>query len=287
MTKADLVEEVTQLGDLTRRDGEMIVDTIFDSVIHALRSGDKIEIRGFGSFRIRQRKPRTGRNPKTGAKVDVPAKRVPYFKPSKELRDLVNPKDPPGTPEPGEGHSGGLGLAATPITLIIRPVNPRSVRWEKNRSVRQPVHCPVRKIAPFLSPAASNCRLFASARSRCMLGPISLWPGARAVRNSMGYFCRIGIGVVHFAEEFRGIVELGLELLLHLFPDGIAALPDSRSDGGNKILWPGAELQPHAAYSVFHDARQRAAPPGMKGRDCSLLPVRYQNGYAICRLNAQ
>src|SRR5258708_35423978 len=107
MTKADLVEEVTQLGDLTRRDGEMIVDTIFDSVIHALRSGDKIEIRGFGSFRIRQRKPRTGRNPKPGAKVDVPAKRVPYFKPSKELRDLVNPKD--HAPRPGdvngEGHS--------------------------------------------------------------------------------------------------------------------------------------------------------------------------------------
>ena len=114
MTKADLVEEVTQLGDLTRRDGETIVDTIFDAVIHALRSGDKIEIRGFGSFRIRQRKPRTGRNPKTGAKVDVPAKRVPYFKPSKELRDLVNPKNT--TPEPsrdetkaaltngGEGH---------------------------------------------------------------------------------------------------------------------------------------------------------------------------------------
>jgi len=93
MTKADLVEEVTQLGDLTRRDGEVIVDTIFDSVIHALKTGDKIEIRGFGSFRIRQRKPRIGRNPKTGAKVEVPAKRVPYFKPSKELRDLVNPKE--------------------------------------------------------------------------------------------------------------------------------------------------------------------------------------------------
>jgi integration host factor subunit beta len=91
MTKADLVEEVTQLGDLTRRDGEVIVDTIFESVIGALKSGDKIEIRGFGSFRIRQRKPRVGRNPKTGEKVDVPAKRVPYFKPSKELRDLVNP----------------------------------------------------------------------------------------------------------------------------------------------------------------------------------------------------
>ncbi|HUY82844.1 MAG TPA: HU family DNA-binding protein [Acidobacteriaceae bacterium] len=91
MTKADLVEEVTQIGDLTRRDGEVIVDTIFDAVIGALKAGDKIEIRGFGSFRIRQRKPRIGRNPKTGAKVDVPAKRVPYFKPSKELRDLVNP----------------------------------------------------------------------------------------------------------------------------------------------------------------------------------------------------
>ncbi|HEX3437794.1 MAG TPA: integration host factor subunit beta [Pseudacidobacterium sp.] len=93
MTKADLVEEVTQLGDLTRRDGEVIVDTIFESVIQALKTGDKIEIRGFGSFRIRQRKPRIGRNPKTGAKVEVPAKRVPYFKPSKELRDLVNPKE--------------------------------------------------------------------------------------------------------------------------------------------------------------------------------------------------
>ncbi|HMD20434.1 MAG TPA: integration host factor subunit beta [Alloacidobacterium sp.] len=104
MTKADLVEEVTQLGDLTRRDGEVIVDTIFDSVIHALKTGDKIEIRGFGSFRIRQRKPRIGRNPKTGAKVEVPAKRVPYFKPSKELRDLVNPKAEAAAPNP-ESHS--------------------------------------------------------------------------------------------------------------------------------------------------------------------------------------
>jgi integration host factor subunit beta len=93
MTKADLVEKVTRLGDLTRRDGEVIVETVFDSVISALQSGDKIEIRGFGSFRIRQRNPRIGRNPKTGERVEVPAKRVPYFKPSKELRDLVNPNE--------------------------------------------------------------------------------------------------------------------------------------------------------------------------------------------------
>jgi integration host factor subunit beta len=92
MTKADLVDRVTSLGDLTRRDGEIIVETLFDSVIGALKSGDKIEIRGFGSFRTRQRKARTGRNPKTGDKVEVPAKRVPFFKPSKELRDAVNPE---------------------------------------------------------------------------------------------------------------------------------------------------------------------------------------------------
>ncbi len=92
MTKADLVDKVTALGDLTRRDGEIIVDLLFDSVIGALKSGDKIEIRGFGSFRTRQRNSRVGRNPKTGAKVEVPAKKVPFFKPSKELRDMINPK---------------------------------------------------------------------------------------------------------------------------------------------------------------------------------------------------
>ena len=92
MTKADLVDKVTSLGDLTRRDGEVIVDTLFESVIGALKEGDKIEIRGFGSFRTRQRKSRIGRNPKTGERVDVPAKRVPFFKPSKELRDTVNIK---------------------------------------------------------------------------------------------------------------------------------------------------------------------------------------------------
>lgn len=90
MTKAELVDRVTALGDLTRRDGEVIIETLFDSIIGALKAGDKVELRGFGSFRTRQRNSRTGRNPKTGASVSVPAKRVPFFKPSKELRDLVN-----------------------------------------------------------------------------------------------------------------------------------------------------------------------------------------------------
>lgn len=90
MTKADLIEEVSRLAELTRKDSEVIVETIFDSVVHALRTGDKIEIRGFGSFRTRQRKPRVGRNPKTGDRVDVPPKKIPFFKPSKELKDMVN-----------------------------------------------------------------------------------------------------------------------------------------------------------------------------------------------------
>ena len=90
MTKADLIDEVSRLAELTRKDSEVIVETIFDSVVRSLRAGDKIEIRGFGSFRTRQRKPRVGRNPKTGDRVEVPAKKIPFFKPSKELKDLVN-----------------------------------------------------------------------------------------------------------------------------------------------------------------------------------------------------
>ena len=90
MTKADLIEEVSRVVEMTRKDSEVIVETIFESIVKALRAADKIEIRGFGSFRTRQRKPRVGRNPKTGARVDVPSKTVPYFKPSKELKDLIN-----------------------------------------------------------------------------------------------------------------------------------------------------------------------------------------------------
>jgi integration host factor subunit beta len=75
---------------MTRKESEVIVESIFDSIVKALRGGDKIEIRGFGSFRTRQRQPRIGRNPKTGTRVEVPAKKIPYFKPSKELKDVVN-----------------------------------------------------------------------------------------------------------------------------------------------------------------------------------------------------
>jgi len=104
MTKADLVEEVSKVTELTRKDSEVIVDTLFESVIKALRTGDKLEVRGFGSFRVRQRNARVGRNPKTGEKVEVPAKRVPYFKPSKELKDLINDGTAPPAPGPPSGN---------------------------------------------------------------------------------------------------------------------------------------------------------------------------------------
>jgi len=90
LTKADLVEEVVKVTELPRKESETIVETIFEGIIGALQNGDKIEIRGFGSFRTRQRRGRIGRNPKTGAKVEVPPKRIPFFKPSKELKDFVN-----------------------------------------------------------------------------------------------------------------------------------------------------------------------------------------------------
>jgi integration host factor subunit beta len=96
MTKAELIEEVSRVVEMSRKDSEVIVETIFDSIVRALRTGEKIEIRGFGSFRTRQRQPRIGRNPKTGTRVEVPAKRIPFFKPSKELKDLVNAAATPG-----------------------------------------------------------------------------------------------------------------------------------------------------------------------------------------------
>jgi integration host factor subunit beta len=90
MTKAELVEEVARSVELSKKDAEKIVNMVFDSIIDALHEGEKIELRGFGSFRLRERKARIGRNPKTGETVQVPTKKVPYFKAGKELKELIN-----------------------------------------------------------------------------------------------------------------------------------------------------------------------------------------------------
>ena len=89
MTRADLTEEVYRVIELPKKESDAVVCAIFTSIVRAVRSGDKVEIRGFGSFHTRQRRARNGRNPKTGAKVEVPPKRIPFFKSSKELRELV------------------------------------------------------------------------------------------------------------------------------------------------------------------------------------------------------
>jgi integration host factor subunit beta len=97
MTKAELVDQVARTTQLTKKHAEIMVNTVFDSIVDSLKDGEKIELRGFGSFRIRQRGSRTGRNPKTGARVDVPSKSIPYFKPGKELRELLNGEEEPGS----------------------------------------------------------------------------------------------------------------------------------------------------------------------------------------------
>ena len=132
MTKADLIDEVSRLAELTRKDSEVIVETIFDSIVRSLRVGDKIEIRGFGSFRTRQRKPRVGRNPKTGERVEVPAKKIPFFKPSKELKDLVNT---------GGRRNCGIRPRRLRKTLCVPPcplwLNLSDVRPQDPRGIRQ------------------------------------------------------------------------------------------------------------------------------------------------------
>src|SRR3954467_5715472 len=90
MTKAELVDEVARVVQLTKKQAETILNIVFDSIVDSLRAGQKIELRGFGSVRLRSRKSRTGRNPKTGEKVEVPSKKIPYFKPGKELKELIN-----------------------------------------------------------------------------------------------------------------------------------------------------------------------------------------------------
>ncbi len=91
MTKSDLVEKLAEkIEYLTKKDCEAIIETVFENMKYALQKGDKIEIRGFGSFTIRTRKAKEGRNPKTGEKVFIPEKKIPFFKVGKELREMIN-----------------------------------------------------------------------------------------------------------------------------------------------------------------------------------------------------
>ena len=106
MTKSELINRVAErLPYLTRKDAEIIVNTIFDSMVDALVDGDRIEIRGFGSFKVKNRGDREGRNPKTGESVRIPAKRMPFFKIGKELYERINQESASigALPKGGEG----------------------------------------------------------------------------------------------------------------------------------------------------------------------------------------
>lgn len=114
MTKAELVEDVARAAELTKKDAERLVEIVFESIIDTLNQGEKIELRGFGSFRVRERGARRGRNPKTGDPVDIPAKRVPYFKPGKELKELINEDE----------NGAGEAAPADPLDPYVRPADP-------------------------------------------------------------------------------------------------------------------------------------------------------------------
>jgi integration host factor subunit beta len=91
MTKSDLIEKVAQrLPHISKKDTEVVVNTIFDRMTEALAAGERIEIRGFGSFQVKVREAREGRNPKTGDEVRIPKKRTPFFKVGKELKESVD-----------------------------------------------------------------------------------------------------------------------------------------------------------------------------------------------------
>ena len=89
MTKAELVEDVARAAELTKKDAERLVEIVFESIIETLNNGEKIELRGFGSFRVRERGARRGRNPKTGDPVSIPAKRVVKFRVAKAAKDSI------------------------------------------------------------------------------------------------------------------------------------------------------------------------------------------------------
>ena len=90
MTKSELVEAIAARADLSKTRAEMVVNCVFDAMTEALRADHGVEIRGFGSMKVREHKPYQGRNPRTGRSVAVPSKRLPFFKAGKELKELVN-----------------------------------------------------------------------------------------------------------------------------------------------------------------------------------------------------
>lgn len=108
MNKSELVEKLAERAKITKKRAEQVVNLVFEQMTEALRRGDRIEIRGFGSFTSKSYEAYTGRNPRTGETIHVPAKRLPFFKVGKELKERVD--YPPGTPRPAFPEKGSNGV---------------------------------------------------------------------------------------------------------------------------------------------------------------------------------
>jgi len=109
MTKSELIEAVAKRSNITKARAELVVNCVFESMTKALEKGEGIEIRGFGSFTVRDYKPYSGRNPRTGKTVAVPEKRLPFFKVGKELKELVNQSTGPIAADDGDDDDDGDG----------------------------------------------------------------------------------------------------------------------------------------------------------------------------------
>lgn len=92
MNKTELINAVAEASELSKKDATKAVDSVFDTILDALKNGDKIQLIGFGNFEVRERSARKGRNPQTGEEIEIPASKVPAFKPGKALKDAVTGK---------------------------------------------------------------------------------------------------------------------------------------------------------------------------------------------------
>jgi integration host factor subunit beta len=113
MTKSDLIERVAaRVPHISKKDTELVVNTIFEGMTEALKGSKRIEIRGFGSFQVKIREAREGRNPKTGEEVQIPAKRTPFFKVGKELKERIDSERRASPPTAGVAAEGGTASDA-------------------------------------------------------------------------------------------------------------------------------------------------------------------------------
>ncbi len=135
LTRAELVDQVAEAADLTKKDADVVLQTVLGNIVEALRRGEKVELRGFGSFRLRRRGARRGRNSKTGDRVDVPPKLFPYFRPGKKLKALINQEQTEVLPPPLSEYAASNSHSAS-LANSVRPTRRRTCMYWKADPMR-------------------------------------------------------------------------------------------------------------------------------------------------------